>query len=138
MATRQFDNDNFVVNLQGRDIDDWGTTDPPFVAEDIDDTNTLNRGFGGNAANFRRSNPGMRFTMNLTPGSPQSAYLSGLYRANTIVRGGYVNVGTLEAGAGFEGIITRRPNTGRGGPGLADDTWVVEFNRSERNYGGEI
>jgi len=138
MTTRAFDNENFVVTVQSRRIRDWGITDPPFVAEDIDDSNTLSRGLGGNATKFSRSNPGLRFTLNLSPGSPDSAFLSLLFRSNVTLEGSYVNIGTLEDGAGFEGVITRQPSTGRGGPALTDDTWVIEFNGSDRKFGGDV
>ena len=78
MAINNFDVAGAIWTVNGRQVKDWGETDPPVSVDPIDDQRVLRRGLGGNATGISRSNPGRRVTMNLNPGSPDSAYMSGL------------------------------------------------------------
>jgi len=110
-------------------MDDWGRTDPPFTVEVIDDQAILSRGLGGNAVRFHRKNPGIRVTYNLMPGSPQALALQALINAKTEVSGSYASVAGLEGAVYSEGVITRGKSMARGGPGMNDATFVMEFNK---------
>lgn len=128
MALPNFSTENSIVTINGRTIQDWGATDPPYVHEQIDDKEVLRRGMGGAAVRFRRINEGWRMTLNLNPGSDDSVYMQGLYNSGAIIAGTYVTVGTLESFIGTEGVITRGKAVNRAGPTLGDDTYVIEFN----------
>ena len=72
--TKAFTIENTVVTVNGRSISDWGMTDPAYSDEPIDNKRNLLRGLGGNAVVLERSNPGRRATLNLRPGSADSAF----------------------------------------------------------------
>lgn len=121
--------ENTVVVLTGVGVvNDWGRTDPPFTVEQIDDSAVLSRGLGGNAARFHRINPGLRLTLNLMPGSSQATALQALVLARTEMSGSYASIAGLEGAVFSEGVITRGKSMARGGPGMNDATFVIEFN----------
>lgn len=137
MALNNFSTEKHAVNINGRTIEDWGQSDPPYTDDPIDQPSQLIRGQGGGAVRFDRLNPGRRVTLNLMPGSPDSAYLSGLYNSKANITLGRVQIGTLEAATGTEGVIVNKNQTGRGGASLSDDQYVVEFNGWTETSGGE-
>jgi hypothetical protein len=110
-------------------LDDWGRTDPPFTVEVIDDQASLSRGLGGNAVRFHRKNPGLRVTVNLMPGSPQALTMQAMILAKTEMSGSYASIAGLEGAVFSEGVITRGKSMARGGPGMNDATFVMEFNK---------
>jgi hypothetical protein len=129
MALYDLSVDNTIIVLAGVGIlSDWGRTDPPFTIEQIDDTGTLSRGLGGNAAGYYRKNPGLRLTVNMMPGSPQAFALQAANNAKQVMSGGYESVQNLEGAVLAEGIFTRPKSISRGGPGMNDATFVMEFN----------
>lgn len=132
MALTNMSVDNSIIVISGVGVlSDWGRTDPPFTIEQIDDYGVLSRGLGGNAVGVYRKNPGIRLTVNLMPGSPQALALQAAAGAKQEMSGSYVNVDGLESGVFAEGIVTRGKSMARGGPGLNDATFVMEFNSGE-------
>ncbi|MGP5106694.1 hypothetical protein [Pseudomonas helleri] len=130
MALSDLSVENTVVVITGVGVlDDWGRTDPPFTIEPIDDQAVLSRGLGGNAVRFHRKNPGLRLTVNLMPGSPQALGLQAQVNAKSEVSGSYASIAGLEGAVFSEGVITRGKSMARGGPGLNDATFVMEFNK---------
>ncbi|SEP57373.1 hypothetical protein SAMN03159444_00092 [Pseudomonas sp. NFACC02] len=130
MALSDLSVENTIVVITGVGvIDDWGVTDPPFTVEVIDDQANLRRALGGNAVRFHRKNPGLRLTVNLNPGSPQSLALQALVTARAEVSGSYASIAGLEGAVFSEGVITRGKSMARGGPGMNDGTFVMEFNK---------
>ena len=132
MALADLSAENTVLVLNGiGEITDWGRTDPPFMIENIDARATLSRGFGGNAAVFRRKNPGIRVTLNLMPGSEQAKALQVQAIKGTEVSGMYASIEGLEAAVFAEGVFVNGLSYGRGGPGMNDGTFVIECNTGE-------
>nr|WP_314569340.1 hypothetical protein [uncultured Pseudomonas sp.] len=130
MALNDLSVENTIVVITGVGvIDDWGRTDPPFIVEPIDDQANLSRGLGGNAVRFHRKNPGLRLTLNLMPGSPQALALQAQVAARSEVSGSYASVAGLEGAVFSEGVVTRGKSMARGGPGMNDATFVMEFNK---------
>ena len=130
MAMNDLSVENTIMVITGVGvIDDWGRTDPPFTVEPIDDQANLSRGLGGNAVRFHRKNPGLRVTLNLIPGSPQALGLQAQITAKSQVSGSYASIAGLEGAVFSEGVITRGKSMARGGPGLNDATFVMEFNK---------
>lgn len=122
--------ENTIVVITGVGVlDDWGRTDPPFTLEYIDDVANLSRGLGGNAVRFHRKNPGLRLTVNFMPGSPQALALQAQVTARAEVSGSYASIAGLEGGVFSEGVVTRGKSMARGGPGMNDATFIMEFNK---------
>lgn len=128
MAVNNFSTDLFVVTVNGRTIDDWGETDPPYNDEPIDPKSSLRRGQGGNAVRLDRLNPGRRVTLQLNPGSPDASYIQGLLNSNANITLSKTQIGTLETAIGTEGVIVNDTPTGRGGQTITDDGFIIEFN----------
>lgn len=132
MALSDLSVENTIVVITGVGVlDDWGRTDPPFTVEPIDDQAVLSRGLGGNAVRFHRKNPGLRLTVNLMPGSPQALALQAQVNAKSEVSGSYASIAGLEGAVFSEGVITRGKSMARGGPGMNDATFVMEFNKDK-------
>lgn len=128
MAVNNFSTDLFVVTVNGRTIDDWGETDPPYNDEPIDPKSSLRRGQGGNAVRLDRLNPGRRVTLQLNPGSPDASYMQGLLNSNANITLSKTQIGTLENAIGTEGVIVNDTPTGRGGQTITDSAFIIEFN----------
>lgn len=132
-----FSTENWSSNINGRIMSDWGETNPPASFQEIDPPSVLRRGQGGGAVRLDRLNPGMRVTINLNPGSQDSAYMQGLYNSKANITAGFRQIGTLEVYTGSEGVIVSRGSTGRGGSTITDDQFVIEFNGWTESRGGE-
>lgn len=138
MAVNNFSTDLFAVTINGRVIDDWGQSDPPYSDDPIDPRSTLRRGQGGNAIRLDRLNPGRRVTINLNPGSPDSAFVQGLFESGANITLGKTQIGTLETAIGTEGVIVNDGSVGRGGSqNVTDDQYIIEFNTWTATKGGE-
>ena len=130
MSVADLSVENTIMVITGVGVlDDWGRTDPPFTVEVTDDQANLSRGLGGNAVRFHRKNPGLRVTANLMPGSPQALAMQALILARTEMSGSYASIAGLEGAVFSEGVITRGKSMARGGPGMNDATFVMEFNK---------
>lgn len=103
---------------------------PVFIDGHTIDTHctVLRRGLGGNAIRLDRINPGRRVTLNLNPGSADSAYINGLFQSKANIELTYTQIGTLDAAVGTEGVIVNDGPRGRGGQTITDDQWIFEFN----------
>lgn len=134
---QNFSTDKFSVTVNDRIIESWGSTNPPVSVAEIDPPSQLIRGQGGGAVRFDRKNPGMRVTLNLLPGSADSAFVQGLKNTNANISASFRQIGTLEVAVGSEGVIVSRGTTGRGGSSVSDDQYVIEFNGWTESRGGE-
>lgn len=128
MALNNFSTVNSVVTVNGRMIQDWGETATPYTDEPIDPVSTLRRGQGGNAVRLDRINPGRRVTLNLNPGSADSAYMQGLFNSRANIELTFTQIGTLDAAVGAEGVIVNDGARGRAGNTISDDQFIIEFN----------
>lgn len=128
MALNNFSTVNSVVTVNGRVIQDWGENATPYSDEPIDARSTLRRGQGGNAVRLDRKNPGRRVTLYLNPGSPDSAYMQGLFNSNANIELTFTQIGTLDAAVGAEGVIVNDAARGRAGTTISDDQFIIEFN----------
>lgn len=137
MALNNFSTENAVVTVNGRQITDWGDTDPPYSDEPIDPKSVLRRGLGGNAVRLDRINPGRRVTLNLNPGSPDSAYLQAIFGSGANITLSYTQIGTLDTAIGTEGVMVNDGARGRGGQTITDDQYIIEFNSWTATKGGE-
>lgn len=137
MALNNFSTANSVVTVNGREITDWGETATPYQDEPIDQRSNLRRGQGGNALRLDRINPGRRVTLYLNPGSPDSAYLQGLYNSNANIELTWTQIGSLDAAVGAEGVMVNDGARGRAGTTISDDQFIIEFNVWTGQRGGE-
>lgn len=128
MALNNFSTVNSVVTVNGRVIQDWGENATPYSDEPIDQRSNLRRGQGGNAVRLDRKNPGRRVTLYLNPGSPDSAYMQGLFNSNANIELTFTQIGTLDAAVGAEGAIVNDAARGRAGTTISDDQFIIEFN----------
>lgn len=128
MSLSNFSTDLCVVTVNGRVIKDWGETATPYTDDPIDPAAVLRRGQGGNAIRLDRINPGRTVNLFTNPGSPDSAYLQGLYISNANITLTYTQIGTLETALGTEGVMVNDGQRGRGGMTITDDQFTVEFN----------
>lgn len=128
MALNNFSTVGSVVTVNGRVISDWGENATPYTDEPIDAASILRRGQGGNATRLDRLNPGRRVTVYLNPGSPDSAYLQGLYNSRANIELTFTQIGTLDAAVGAEGVIVNDGARGRAGTTISDDQFIMEFN----------
>ncbi|MCK5126784.1 MAG: hypothetical protein KAR42_11060 [candidate division Zixibacteria bacterium] len=136
MSLDNFSNNLFSVTVNGRTISDWGETPTPVTDEPIDQKSTLRRGQSKRAIRLDRQTPGRRVTLNLNPGSPDSAYISGLMNSNANIIYTSTQIGTLEADIGTEGVIVNDGPKGRGGDTITDDQYIIEFNNWKGTKGG--
>ena len=135
MSLSNFSTDLFVVTVNGRQIQDWGETATPYTDAPIDARSQLRRGQGGNAVRLDRINPGREVNLYTNPGSPDSAYLQGLYNSNANVTITVTQIGTLETALGSEGVIVNDGQRGRGGSTITDDQFTMQFNIWEATRG---
>lgn len=136
MGVNNYSTNLFVYTMNGRVINDWGETAQPYTEEPIDPRTTLRRGQGGNATRLDRLNPGRRNTLALRPGSPDSAYVQGLFLSGAVITVSKQQIGTLETGVGTEGLIVNDGPVGRGGTTVTDDVYIIEFNSWNGLKGG--
>ncbi len=137
MALNNFSTVNSVVTVNGRIIQDWGETATPYTDEPIDATSQIRRGQGGNATRLDRINPGRRVTIYLNPGSPDSAYMQGLYNSSANIEATWTQIGTLDTAVGAEGAIVNDGTRGRAGTTISDDQFIMEFNSFTATRGGK-
>lgn len=128
MAINNFSTSNTVVTVQGREITDWGETDPPISEAPIDPKSVVRRGLGGNAVRLDRINPGRTVTLSLNPGSPDASFLQGLFNSGANITYSRTVIGSLENAIGDQGAIVNDGTTGRGGQTVTDAVFVFEFN----------
>lgn len=137
MSLNNFSTELHVVSVNGREMTDWGETDPPYTSDPIDPKTTLRRGQGGNAIRLDRKNPGRSVSMFFNPGGPDAAYMQGLFNSNANIEISVTQIGTLEASVGVEGAIVNDGSQGRGGQTITDDLFIMEFNGWTGAKGGE-
>lgn len=128
MALNNFSTDQTVITVNGREITDWGDTDPPISEAPIDPRGVLRRGLGGNAVRLDRINPGRTVTLNINPGSPDASYLQGLFNSRANLTYTRTIIGSLENSVGSEGMMVNDGTVGRGGVTVTDRQFVMEFN----------
>lgn len=128
MSLNNFSTDLAVVTVQGRQIQDWGETATPYSDEPIDPKAQLRRGQGGGAVRLNRINPGRRVQLYLNPGSPDSAFMQGLFESNANISLTFTQIGTLDAAVGTEGVIVNDGSRGRAGSTITDNQFTIEFN----------
>ena len=136
MALTNFSTDNTVVTVNGRTISDWGETATPYTDGPIDPTSAIRRGQGGNAVRLDRINPGREVHLFINPGSPDSAYLQGLFNSDANITLTFEQVGTLDIATGTEGAIVNDGTRGRGGMTISDDEYILQFNVWAGTKGG--
>lgn len=140
MALENFSPSGNIVIVNGRQIENWGEQSPPYDDSQIDPKNSLKRGVRGRAIKSTRINNGRTVNLYLMPGSPESAFLQGLYESGATITMSRVQIGTLEKSIGTEGVIVSDGTTGRGGSDASsnsDDQFTIEFNLWNSLKGGE-
>lgn len=137
MSLADYGNDSFVLVINGRQITDFGETASPCQDAPIDPKRVLRRGQGGKAVRLERNNPGRTVNIYLNPGSPDSAYVQGLFNSGANITLSTQQIGTLEAAIGTDGIITNDASMNRGGTTISDDQYTFEFNVWNATKGGE-
>ena len=137
MSLYNFTPDAFSLTINGRTITDFGEADQPFTHSPMNNKFAIKKGRGGNGCRTGMINPGEQATLNLLPGSPDSAYVNGLLRSGAVITLTATQIGTLETAIGTEGTITTRGEKGRGGENISDDIYMFEFNVWDELAGGE-
>jgi hypothetical protein len=137
MSLNDFSTENRVVTVNGRRITDWGETAAPVTNATIDPKGQLRRGQGGGACALYRGNPGRAVNIYLNPGSPDSAYMQGLYNSKAKITLTDMQIGTLEVNTGVEGMIVSDGQQDRGGSTISDDQYTIHFNGWTASKGGE-
>lgn len=128
MSLTNFGPDSSVLTINGRVISDFGETASPYSDAPIDPKVTVRRGQGGKAVRLNRINPGRTVNVFLNPGSPDSAYLQGLFNSNANITLSWTQIGTLEAAIGTDGAIVNDATMNRAGTTISDDQFTMEFN----------
>lgn len=128
MALSNFSTDLSVVVVNGRRIQDFGDTATPYTDAPIDATSQLRRGQGGSAIRLDRINPGRTVNLYVNPGSPDAAFLQGLYNSKANITLSFTQIGTLETAIGTEGVMVNDGQRGRAGSTIDDDQFTIEFN----------
>lgn len=128
MSLANFGPDSSVCTVNGRVMDDWGENASPYSDAPIDAKSILRRGQGGRAVRLNRLNPGRTVNLYFNPGSPDSAYMQGLFNSNANITVSWVQIGTLEGAIGTDGIITNDAAMNRAGTTISDDQYIMEFN----------
>lgn len=136
MALANFSTERTVVTVNGVPITDWGETDPPYSESPLNPAGSLRQGLGGGGLRLDRINPGRTVTLNVNPGSANSAYLQGLFNSKANISLSKTIVGSLETAIGTEGMITNDGTVGRGGSTVTDDVYIFEFNLWTAAKGG--
>lgn len=137
MSLANYGNDGNVTTINGRQITDFGETASPVQESPIDPKRVLRRGQGGHAVKLERNNPGRAVNMYLNPGSPDSAYVQGLFNSGAVITYSRQQIGTLEGVIGTEGVVINDGTTNRGGTTISDDQYTIEFNGWTELKGGE-
>lgn len=137
MALNNYSIELLTISINGRIITDFGDTDPPYTDDPIDPQSVLRRGMGGNAVRLDRNNPGRTVTLNLNPGSADSAFMQALMNAKENIVLNKTQIGTLETALGTDGVIVNDGQVGRGGQTITDDQYIIEFNGWTQSKGGE-
>lgn len=135
MALHNFSTENFLIVVNGRTLTDWGTTDPAITHEPIDQISDLVRGMGGDALRMDRVSPGRRYTVNLQPGSQDSAFMQTLMNSKANISISTTQIGTLDKTIASEGVIVNDGSTGRAGQSPTDDQYIIEFNKFQQTKG---
>lgn len=137
MALQNFGPANSVFVLNGKLMTDWGEAASPFSDSPIDAKSQLRRGQGGRAVRLDRKNPGRAVSIYLNPGSPDSAYVQGLFNSQANITASWTQIGTLEAAVGTEGVCVNDAASNRAGSSVSDDQYNFEFNVWTSSKGGE-
>lgn len=137
MSLTNFSTENRVVTINGRQITHWGEAATPYTNGPIDAKSQIRRGQGGGAVRLDRTNPGRTVTIMLNPGSPDSAYMQGLFNSKANITLTDAQIGTLEGNIGTEGAIVNDGEQGRAGTSITDDVFILEFNTWEGLKGGK-
>jgi len=132
-----FSTDLNVVVINGRQITDWGEAATPYTDDPIDPASALRRGMGGNAIRLDRKNPGRQVTIHLNPGSPDSAFMQGLFASRANINLERTQIGTLESSIGVEGVMINDGSVGRAGMTITDDIYIMAFNGWTASKGGK-
>ena len=136
MSLASYGPDNSVFTINGRIISDFGEQASPYTDEPIDPKTVLRRAQGGRAIRLNRINPGRRVNVYLNPGSPDSAYIQGLFNSGANITASWTQIGTLEAAIGTDGVITNDAAVNRAGTTISDDQYTFEFNIWNASKGG--
>ena len=135
MAIHNFSTENFLIVINGTTITDWGTTDPAVTHEPIDSATDVVRGVGQDALRLDRVSPGRRYTINLQPGSQDSAFMQTLMNSKANITISSTQIGTLDKTIASEGAIVNDASTGRAGQSPTDDQYIMEFNKFQQTKG---
>lgn len=128
MALANFSVSNTVIEINGREITEWGQAATPYTDAEIDPQSQLIRGQGGRAIRNDRLNPGRRAEYYLMPGSSDSAFIQGLLLSGADISMSKTIIGTAEVAVGSEGVIVSNGQAGRAGGTISDDQYSIEFN----------
>lgn len=134
MALPKYDPAKHLVYLNGKRITEWGEGDP-IKTSPIRDKGVLKQGFGRSAVASRIETPGEELTLNIMPGTDDSAYASGLISADVDIEFEMQVVATGEAWIYSEGVYKTHEEFTRAGEKPSDDGYTYLFNLTEHKMG---
>lgn len=134
MALPKYDPSKHLAYLNGKRITEWGESDP-IKTRPIRDKGTLKQGYGRSAVGSSIETPGAELTLNIMPGTKDSAYVSGLIEANVDIEFEMTVVATGELWFYSEGIYKTHEEFVRAGEKPSDDGYTFSFNLSEHKMG---
>ncbi|WCP84222.1 hypothetical protein PQE20_27475 (plasmid) [Vibrio harveyi] len=125
-----------ALALNARKMSDWSAEDEPIQIETLEDLRDIEIQHGGGALIVERVSEGALLTISLQPGTPDSAWASGLYKSGELVEGQLVTFGTGEKIILSGGVFTKFGNVGRGFK-PSYDTYQIKFTKFIAIMGGE-
>lgn len=137
MGIQNFSTDLRVVTVNGRRLTNFGENASPVTNAPLNPKSALRIGQGGNGCRLDRIAPGRTVNIYLNPGSPDSAYMQGLYNSKAPITFTDTQIGTLENNVGTNGMITTDGEQARAGTSISDDMFTMEFLNWIGSKGGE-
>lgn len=137
MGIQNFSANLRVVTVNGRRITNFGQTAQPLTNGPLNPSSELKIGQGGNGLRLDRTAPGRSLNMYLLPGSPDSAYMQGLFNSKATITFTDTQIGTLENNVGTNGMITQDGEQSRAGTDASDDLYTMNFLNWIGGKGGE-
>lgn len=137
MSISNYGPGRLVYEVNGRVIRNWGQSETPIVDSTLNPVRTLSQGQLDDAVVIERRNAGTQHVLNIQPGSPDAAFLWGIFKGDGRVQVSWNVIGTLDSFSSVEGVIVDRGDTDQGsGTAKSDEQFTIQFNRVIELRGG--
>lgn len=137
MSISNYSASRLVYEVNGRVIRNWGQSETPVVDTTLNPVRTLSQGQLDDAIVIERKNSGTQHVLNILAGSPDAAFLWGIFKGDGRVQVAWNIVGTLDSFISLEGVIVDRGDTDQGsGTTKSDEQFTIQFNKVIELRGG--